>query len=761
MADANPTPYRSGLATGIGLFLVAGAILAIVDRVHAHGGGIALFGLWGLLALPMAIGTGLVLAAGNATWGTGWVRGLFARLRDDRDLDVAVSAILIAAVVVGGVLALVVAKASVMLVGDVQRKGVGGLLLGVVVLGLVPVLALAALPVFRVTRQLTAIVPAIGPIPRVVVLVLGAVGALVAAGYWIVTQRLDYRALDLGMAVAVLLPVIALVLALVFYGPAATVRERIPLRGTAVLVGLVVAIALPLVGLRGKPSEATVDAVYEHSYIGKRMIDLMRKFSDADHDGYSAFFGGPDCNDHDENINPHAIDIPDNGIDENCMDGDAHLQKANAPVSVNPPPLKAPASLPSLPSLSGRQNVIVVFVDTLRYDHLGVSGYKRDGRSLTPKLDELAKQSVVFTHAYSQAPNTPRSVPSFLTSRYPSQIKVDDPKKDYATIDDEAETLFEVLKPAGFTTIGESSHFYFCDHDKYPDTCGDVKNIGGKLMHINVIQGADLWDNSEAKTIPDSNHDSAGPRIIKKTVAKLDELAASKQKFAMIVHLFEPHSTYMEHPGMPPITEHGDGALMQKYDYEVAFEDTQIGDLLAALEKNGLDKTTTIVLMSDHGEAFGVHPGEAGYFHGMSLYNELLHVPLMFRIPGTKPAMRDDVVELVDMAPTIAALFGVAPGKSWMGRSLTPALAGGTLPPLPAFAEMLEANEWKHEAKSMITADAKSHVFNKLSESRVEIYDLSSDADERKNLSDAANAKELEHQLAQWIEGPLANKIAK
>ncbi len=57
------------------------------------------------------------------------------------------------------------------------------------------------------------------------------------------------------------------------------------------------------------------------------------------------------------------------------------------------------------------------------------------------------------------------------------------------------------------------------------------------------------------------------------------------------------------------------------------------------------------------------------YFHGMSLYSEVLHVPLMFRVPKVKPAMRDDVVELIDMAPTIAALFGVTPPASWIGRS--------------------------------------------------------------------------------------------
>ena len=750
MSDGTPPPYRSGLATGLGLVLAAGLALALVDIAHAHGGALALLGLWSLLALPLAVGTGLVLAAGNATWGPGWVRALFRRLREDRELDITVAAVLIAAAVLGGVLAVAVAKLSVGLVGNVQRKGVGGLLLGVIVVGLVPMLALGALPIYRVTRKITALVPAIGPLSRVVVLVVGAIGALVLAGAWVVMTKLDYRALDLGsLVVPALLPVFALGIAILAYGPLAGVRERIPMRGALAAGGLVLAVLLAVVGLHGKPSDATLTAVTEHSYLGKRMIPALRKLSDHDHDGYSAFFGGPDCNDSDPNINPGAKDIPDNGIDENCNGTDAHLKTT---VDADPHPTN-----PTAPTVSGGQNVLVIFVDTLRYDHLGFTGYQRDGKSLTPKIDAFAKQSVVFTHAYSQASNTPRSVPSFLTSRYPSQVKGLDTTKDYPTIGDDNDTIFEALHPAGFTTIGESSHFYFCDHDKYPDTCGDVLNIDGKLMHTNAIQGADLWDNAEAKSIPDSNHDISGPRIAKKTIAKLTELAGSKQKFAMIVHLFDPHSTYMEHPGLK-WTESGAAGWVQKYDYEVAFEDTSIGDILDALDKTGLAANTTVVLMSDHGEALGVHPGESGMYHGMSLYNEVLHVPLIFRVPGVKPAMRDDVVELIDMAPTIAALFGVTPPASWIGRSLVPAIAGDKLAPLPAFSEMPTTNEWKHEAKSMVSPDGKHHVFYKISESRTEIYDLATDPDEKKSITDSdPAAKDLQKQLAAWIDGPLAN----
>ena len=751
MTEVRLRPYQTGLAAGVGTVLSAGAILAAVDIAHAHGGGLALAGLWAVLALPIALAAGLILGAGNATWGQSWIRRGLHRLSDDAELDRTIAAAMLAAAVLAGVLIVVIAGLAIALVGSVQRQRIGALLLGVATVAMLPGFAIAALPIYRLARFVAVIVPRIGMLSRTVVLVLGTCAAGTAGCALFVMTRLDYRALDLGFVVALLLPVIALVIGALAFGPLAPWLQKFPKRGVVSAVAAALTVAIAAVGLGGRPDEKTAAAVSERSYIGTRMIAVLRKLIDRDRDGYSSFFGGPDCDDRNPAVHPGATDIPGNGVDENCVGGDAPpIAGAAEPAS--------PRAESTATTVSGGNNVVILFVDTLRYDRLGMAGYRRDAKSLTPRIDAFAAQSVVFDHAYAQAPNTPRSVPSFLASRYPSQVAIvgDDPLANYATISDDNETLFEAMKPAGFTTIGESSHFYFCDRKRYPETCGDVLNTTGKPMHTNAIQGADLWDNTAAMSIPNSNRDIAGPRIVQRTTAKLDELARAHTKFAMIVHLFEPHSTYVEHPGYP-ISGRGD-TRPQKYDYEIAFEDELIGQLLDAIDKTGLSKTTTVVLMSDHGEAFGVHSGEAGWYHGMSLYDELLHVPLMFRVPGTAAATRHDVVQLLDLAPTIACLFGVSPPASWQGRCLTPALAGKPLPAQPAFAELMPANSWKHEAKSMVTSDAWHHAIYNITGSRWEIFDLAADPEERHNLVDSGDpkVKQLQTALAAWSEGPLA-----
>ncbi|MEJ7604222.1 MAG: sulfatase-like hydrolase/transferase, partial [Kofleriaceae bacterium] len=742
--------WGAGLAAGAGLVLAAALVVAIADLVHAGGGGLALIGVWALIALPLALLVGCVLGAGNATWGPGWVRGMVRRLREDPALDRAVAGILIAAVLVGGVMAFGVSQLAIKLVANVNRKEVGALLLGGVVVGLVPLFAILVLPVYRVTRWFAHAVPAIGPLSRVVVLIVSAIIAGVGLGLFIVFKRLDYQVLNLGQYIApAMVLVIAGVLGLLLYGPLAGLRQRIPARGIVAGGAAVVALAVAVIGM-GAPSDGARLAVTERSYVGPLVIPALRGLFDRDGDGFSAFFGGDDCDDTRADVNPKAREIAADGIDNNCVGGDSKVEQDNPIPDAGPP---------AAPTISGGKNVLVIFVDTLRADRMGYAGYQRDGKSLTPRLDALAKDAVVFTHAYAQAPNTPRSVPSFLASRYPSELAVDRDTRDYPMVKDAGnDLLFETLKGGGFKTIGMTSHFYFCaplppkEGRRDPSICPGV----APYLNSNVLQGADEWDNSEAVDIPPSNHDYAGPRIVKKSIAKLEQLAKADGKFAMLVHLFEPHSTYMEHPGFP-ITERGTASLMQKYDYEIAVTDRYIGELLDALDKTGLASTTTVVVMSDHGEAFGVHnfAGQSMFFHGQTLYRELIHVPLIFRIPNVTGRVANDVVQLIDLAPTIAALFGVKPPASWQGRSLVPAIEGKPLPPKPAFAELLPADAWKHNARSMITADGKRHVFYVISDKRWEIFDLEADPLEKKNVFDSEPTKQaLQDQLGAWLDRP-------
>jgi arylsulfatase A-like enzyme len=741
---AAPHPYRDGLAAGLGTFVVAWIAVALIDVAlsGAFAAAPALLALWAVPSLALGVAAGVVAASVKATWGDGAVSAGLDRLRRDRRLDVEIAGAILAAGVVAVVLLGVVAVGAQVLVANVQRKNVGALLLGVAVVAAIPALAMLALPVHRVTRRLAVVVPRLGPVPRVVVLVVGAVGGVAVLGLFFVMTRLDWRALKLGaFALLAALPMIAGLVALVAYGPADGVRRRIPGRGAITAAVAALAVVLALVVLRGTPSPATVSAVTEQSVGGGTLVSIGRRFRDADGDGQSAFFGGPDCDDSLATVHPGAKEIPGNGVDDNCVGGD---RAGDSSPTDMPPQHDTPAQAQRRIAFDG--NVLFLMVDTVRADRLGAAGYQRDGASLTPRLDALAAESVYFTRAYAQAPNTPRSMPSIMASRYPSQVAVDQSFKNYPRVDDGNEMLFETLKAAGMATHGVASHFYFRDER-------------------NFTQGFDLFDNEGALDIAPSNKDIAAPRIVPRAIARLQELAQKKQRFAMFVHLFEPHSTYVEHPELKrPITESGTAALNQKYDYEIAFTDQWIGTLLDGLRTAGLAETTAVVVLSDHGEAFGVHSfaGQRMFFHGQTLYDELLRVPLIVHVPGVKPRKVDTVVELVDVAPTLAELVGAPVPAIWAGRSLIPVLAGDDLSPRPAHAELMPAPSWNHEGKAMISGDGRWKVFYRISDSRFELYDLTADPEEKNDLwgKDGSRAgedgKRMQAALLEWMEVALS-----
>jgi arylsulfatase A-like enzyme len=296
-------------------------------------------------------------------------------------------------------------------------------------------------------------------------------------------------------------------------------------------------------------------------------------------------------------------------------------------------------------------------------------------------------------------------------------------------------TVFDALKVHGFTNAGVFSHFYM-------------------RPEYGITRGFDSWDNAGALTLIESNADSAAPRIVPRVEKKLAELKRAGKRFALWTHLFEPHSTYVDHPEFP-VKKKGFSAIEERYDAEVQFTDLWVGKILDAIAESGLEKDTAVVIFSDHGEAFGEHKfgGERMYFHGQTIYDELLRVPLVFYVPGIAPRTVEGRVMLVDFAPTIVDLVKAERPKSFHGRSLLPAMLGEKLVPQTVYAELLPTPSWNHLWRAIIEGDQK--LIHKLSENMTEVYDLSQDPTEQKNLAgqDDRTAR-LQKALRTFLSGP-------
>jgi arylsulfatase A-like enzyme len=376
-----------------------------------------------------------------------------------------------------------------------------------------------------------------------------------------------------------------------------------------------------------------------------------------------------------------------------------------------------------------RPNVLLIVVDTLRADKLGCYG---SDLGATPCVDALAAEGVRFERSYSHAPWTTPAVASILTSLYPPEHQAGGRLGAFTRLPESVRTLAECFRDAGYATAA-------------------VINVDFLTRTFGMTQG---FEHTDFETYPSNVTVRPAGRT---TDAALTWLRQPRdQPFFLMVHYFDPHlvyappAEYRRRFAAPEDRENTswvfgtreqvvgyrrgvvrfDEATIRRaeklYDGEVAYTDHEVGRLVNALDGLGLAASTIVVFTADHGEEFLDH----GQFeHGHTLYNELVHVPLIFRYPERlRPGTVTTVIGHVDVGPTLCELAGLNPDPSFVGRSLVGLMDGDPERDRPI---VLEGNFWGPPLRGWIHDGYKLIL---APDGQVELYHLDPDPGERDNL---------------------------
>ncbi len=359
-------------------------------------------------------------------------------------------------------------------------------------------------------------------------------------------------------------------------------------------------------------------------------------------------------------------------------------------------------------------NILLITIDTLRYDRIGVYS---DKYVKTPHIDRLAAESVIFKWAFAHNPLTLPSHVNILTGTTPVYHGISDNPGFF--LDQSFLTLAEYLKDKGYATSAFIGAFPLDSR-------------------FGLDQGFDVYDdNYGTQSLIELYYVERSAREVINPA--LEWVGEQNQKWFVWIHVFEPHEPYR--PPFPFDQKYKE----DPYSGEVAYVDSQLGVLFGFLEEKGLMDNTLIVLTSDHGEALG-EKGEKT--HGYFAYNNTIHVPLLIKFPGIMNQTIEENVCHIDIFPTLCEALGGEIPPQVQGESLIPVIKGKKRAQKEIYFESL--HPYLNRGWAPLTGFIKDDV-KFIEQPLKEVYDIKQDVLEEKNLAKGSNIKELEKELDRLV----------
>ena len=403
-------------------------------------------------------------------------------------------------------------------------------------------------------------------------------------------------------------------------------------------------------------------------------------------------------------------------------------------------------------------NIILVAIDTLRADYLKL--YDPEAVAVTPNFERLATDSILYKNNFSQCSWTKPSFASIFTGLYPSTHTTTGYK---SALPDSVTTIAEALRGAGYYTKGFANNpnispeFNFGQGfesyiDLKPSLYLGAKSSAEKLVMYQVLRR--VIEKIPFRKAKVTNYYQPADAVNAEVFSWLDTgNRPADHPLFLFMHYFDPHDPYFDHDKSGqsfsrvkmrnPAPDRWLGPIREAYISEIEFLDKHLGLLIDGLKQRGLYDNSVIVLTADHGEEFYDHKG---WWHGETLYDEQLHVPLILKLPNQALAaqVNEHLSRSVDIAPTLLDLALAPPVEAMQGvKLIQQAAADGNAATSYSFAE-LDFEGFTMQSLRSLDAKLILEERSATGDPENEFFDMRQDADELSNLYGKGDARQTQ-----------------